>query len=441
MTSLKRQLQVGLAGGLIILFGLLWWGGVYSIHYITDHFVASRLSHDAETVLAAMRLDESGRPVVRWRRVGAIYEQPYSGHYYQVIFSDGTRVGSRSLWDQKLDIPQFTPGSQGQWRASGPDGQELLVWVAGYSKQGKVFTLAVAEDMNPLNQQLEKFEWLFVLFMLVMALLLLAIQQGIVRGVLRRLQIVRQEMSRLEQGEIKALGTDVPSEVGPLVSGFNQLLGLFQKRLEHSRKGLGNLSHALKGPLNLLQQQVERDALADHPEIRAAMKQQVDRIGHLMEREMRRARLAGTGMAGGHFDSEQELPALVGVLKQIYSDKTLTVTCRLPDKPVLPVDREDMLELLGNLLDNACKWSRGDVRCEISQQAGVTVVIEDDGPGVSEAALAQLTGRGTRLDETTEGHGLGLAIVKDMVIGYGGEITFSRSTALGGLRVLVQLPV
>ncbi|MCW8889158.1 MAG: sensor histidine kinase [Sedimenticola sp.] len=440
MTSLKRQLQVGLGAGLVILFGLLWWGGIQSIHYMTDHFAASRLAHDAETVLAAMRLDESHKPVVRWRRVGAIYEQPLSGHYYQINFSDGSQVSSRSLWDQQLAIPQFTPGSQGQWRTQGPAGQELLIWVAGYNKQGKVFTLAVAEDMNPLNQQLERFEWLFVTLMLGMALLLFAIQQGIVSAALRRLDGVRQEMVRVERGDMQALGTEVPREIGPLVAGFNHLLGLFQQRLEHSRKGLGNLSHALKGPLNLLQQKVESDALKDQPALQAAMQQQVDRIRHLMEREMRRARLAGTGMAGGHFNSQQEWPALVGVLKQIHSDKVLEITGRLPERAVLPVDREDMLELLGNLLDNACKWCRGRVQCELSTQAGVTIVIEDDGPGVSGEALAQLADRGVRLDETTDGHGLGLAIVKDMVKGYGGDIQFGRSSALGGLKVVVNLP-
>ncbi len=442
MTSLKRQLQFGLAAGLITLFGLLWWGGVQSIHSLTNHFVASRLAHDAEAVLAAMRLDgNADRPVVRWRRIGAIYEQPLSGHYYQINFSDGTRAGSRSLWDQQLEIPQFSPGSQGQWRMPGPAGQELLVWVAGYNKQGKVFTLAVAEDMTPLNQQLEKFEWLFLVIMLVVTLLLFTIQQWIVRTALQRLDVVRHEMLRLEQGEVQTLSADVPLEISPLVASFNHLLGLFQQRLEHSRKGLGNLSHALKGPLSLLQQQVESDALQSHPELRSSMQLQIDRVTQLMEREMHRARLAGTVISGGHFNTAEEIPALVNVLKQIYQDKSLEIRCQLPKKSVLPMDREDMLELLGNLLDNACKWSRGEVQCQIEQQNGVTIVVEDDGPGVSEEGLAQLADRGVRLDETVDGHGLGLAITTDMVKHYRGDITFTRSPQFGGLRVTVYLPL
>ncbi len=441
MTSLKRQLRFGLASGLVLLFGLLWLGGVKSIHSLTDHFVASRLAHDAEAVLAAMRLDETARPIVRWRRIGAIYDQPLSGHYYQINFSDGKRVSSRSLWDQQLEIAQFAPGSQGQWRMPGPAGQELLVWVAGYSKQGKIFTLAVAEDMTPLNQQLEKFEWLFVLIMLTITLLLFASQQWIVRSALQRLDRVRQDMQRLARGEVQALTTDVPLEVGPLVDSFNHLLGLFQQRLEHSRKGLGNLSHALKGPLNLLQQQLESEALQSHPDIKSSMQQQIDRVEQLMEREMRRARLAGTGISGGHFDAAKEMPALVGVLQQLYRDKSVDINYLIPENAIIPIDREDMLELLGNLLDNACKWSEETVNCQITRSDVLNILVEDDGVGVSEEALLRLAERGVRLDETIDGHGLGLAITKDMVKLYGGEIDFTHSAGLGGLCVRVQLPL
>lgn len=171
---------------------------------------------------------------------------------------------------------------------------------------------------------------------------------------------VRQDMQRLARGEVQALTTDVPLEVEPLVDRFNHLLGLFQQRLEHSRKGLGNLSHALKEPLNLLQQQLESEALQGHPDIKSSMQQQIDRVEQLMEREMRRARLAGTGISGGHFDAAREMSALVGVLQQIYRDKSVNINYQVPEKTVIPVNREDMLELLGNLL--FAPMSRGSLQ-------------------------------------------------------------------------------
>jgi len=439
--SLGHQLRLGLASGLVLLFGVMWWGGIQAIHGLTDHFVASRLEHDAEAVLAAMRLDGSDRPLVRWRRIDAIYDQPLSGHYYQISFPDGKKVSSRSLWDQQLDIPQFAPGSQGQWRMPGPADQELLVWVAGYDKQGKVFSIAVAEDMTPLNQRVTQFEWLFVVLTLGITLLLFVGQQLIVRSALGRLERVREDMARLERGEVDTLTTEVPAEVGPLVSQFNHLLALFQQRLEHSRKGLGNLSHAFKGPINLLQQQLDSDEMEAHPELKTAMKLQLTRVRQLMEREMKRARLAGSGISGGRFNAALEMPALVRVLRQIHHEKELLIDCRVPESGPLSVDREDMLELLGNLLDNACKWADGKVRCTIVQQTAVVIEVEDDGPGVSPEALAQLAERGVRIDESVDGHGLGLAIAKDMVKLYGGDIGFMLSPDLGGLKVRVRLPL
>ncbi len=441
MKSLGYQLRLGLAVGLLLLFGVMWWGGVRAIHSLTDYFVASRLEHDAEAILAATQLEDPGRPLVRWRRVDAIYDQPLSGHYYQISFPDGKKVSSRSLWDEQLDIPQFAPGSQGQWRMPGPAGQELLVWVAGYNKQGQVFSIAVAEDMTPLNQRVVQFEWLFVGLTLVITLLFFIGQQWIVRSAMGRLERVREDMARLERGEVDALTTEVPAEVGPLVDQFNHLLELFQQRLEHSRKGLGNLSHAFKGPINLLQQQLDGDEMVAYPELRADMKLQLSRIRQLMEREMKRARLAGSGISGGRFNAAREMPSLIRVLQQIYQEKRLVIDTRIPESGPLAVDREDMLELLGNLLDNACKWARSKVRCVIEHREAVVIEVEDDGPGVSPEALARLTERGVRIDETVDGHGLGLAIAKDMVKLYGGEIQFMLSPELGGLKVRVRLPL
>lgn len=442
MRSLGLQLRLGLAAGLVVLFGVMWWGGVQAIHSLTDHFVASRLEHDAEALLGAMRLDDSGRPLVRWRRVDPIYEQPLSGHYYQISFPNGKQVSSRSLWDQQLDVPQFAPGSQGQWRMAGPAGQELLVWAAGYNKQGQIFSVAVAEDMSPLNQRVTQFEWVFVALALGITLLLFFGQQMIVHSALGRLDRVREDMARLERGEVDTLTTDVPLEVKPLVEQFNHLLHLFQQRLEHSRKGVGNLSHALKGPINLLQQQIDSEELEPHAELKADMALQLTRVRQLMEREMKRARLAGSGISGGRFNAAQEMPSLVRVLRQIYHDKALQIDCPVPESGVLSVDREDMLELLGNLLDNACKWASGKVRCAIRQQATAVVIeVEDDGPGVSPEALTRLAERGVRIDESVDGHGLGLAIAKDMVKLYGGDMDFMLSPDWGGLKVQVRLPL
>ncbi|MES9898251.1 MAG: sensor histidine kinase [Sedimenticola sp.] len=442
MNSLGKQLQVGLALGLLLLLALLWWGGSLALRNLTEGFVASRLQHDAETLLATLDLTAAGAPALSSSGgLGKIYRQPLSGHYYQVVFVDGTLLTSRSLWDQRLEFPPFTPGTSDHWRMAGPDRQDLLLHVAGYRKQGKLFTLALAEDLTPLNQGLVRFQWVFASLSLLAAVLIILIQSQIVRGSMRRLDPVREDIRRLAKGEITALTEDIPTEVKPLVQEFNRLLQLQQGRLEQSRNSLGNLAHALKGPLNLLMRQLEREELADYPEVRREMDLQIERIRLLMERELTRARLAGAGVAAERFAAQQEVPALVGALQQLYAKRELEIDYRLPEVERLPQDREDMLELLGNLLDNACKWADARVRFQLWVSEEIThLIIEDDGPGVAEDTLIELAGRGVRVDESVAGHGLGLAIVSDMVSRYGGTLKFSRSTELGGLRVEVGLP-
>jgi signal transduction histidine kinase len=441
VNSLRRQLQLGLALGLALLLGILWWASGIAVSSLTDQYVVSRLEHDAESLLAALHPDGAGSFAVRPNRINAIYHQPFSGHYYQLEFADGRRLFSRSLWDRELAIPQFTPGSAGHWRQDGPDGQSLLVRVAGYAKEGSVFTLALAEDITPLQQRLVIFHWSFAALALLITLLLLATQYQIVKRALKHLDPVKADIRRLEQGEITRLVSEVPEEIRPLVEEFNHLLGLLQQRLTQSRNSLGNLSHALKGPLTLLLQQIESEELADHPVLRQAMQRQAERIRQLMERELKRVRVSGNSLGVKLFDAAQELPDLVSVLEQMYAGKSVRIETILPVEPQLMVEREDMLELLGNLLDNACKWAKGRVRCEIRQNGQVIVDIEDDGEGISPGRLERLAERGVRLDESVDGHGLGLAIASDIVDRYGGEIRFGHAAHLGGLHVGVRLPL
>ena len=160
----------------------------------------------------------------------------------------------------------------------------------------------------------------------------------------------------------------------------------------------------------------------------------------MIESDLKRARLAGRGGSGKRFDFKAELPAMIGLLKQVYSEKEVDVSYTLAADVELLHDRQDMLELIGNLLDNAVKWCGSSVNLSMSDISGIVIEVEDDGPGCSAQMLGQLTGRGVRLDESVAGHGLGLSIVKDIVDTYDGRLDFDASAALGGLKVRVFLP-
>ncbi len=439
MNSLQRLLQIGLTFSLLLLMAVLWWMGSLAVRQLGEDLISSRLEHDAESLLAAINFSGSDQTPMQLEHINPIYNRPFSGHYYIIRFADGTLLNSRSLWDQSLDLPLVGLGASIVWHAVGPSDQRLLVWARHYQKQGQTFTLAVAEDLTPLERYLAIFKWTFAALALVMLFILLMVQQLVIKRSFRRLDRLRSEMQSLEQGEISTLSRDVPDEILPLVEAFNRLLALLAQRLSRSRNSLGNLAHALKGPLNLLMHCLDSKELDAYPELKAQMQSQQQRIQTLMERELKRARLAGSGSPGYCFNVQQELPDLIEVLKQVHHKQPLNIQWQvMADTPSFG-DREDMLELLGNVLDNACKWANGNVQCHISGVDTITIIIEDDGPGCSEQEIEQLTQRGVRLDETVEGHGLGLAIAKDIIKLYNGEISFSRSNSLGGLCTTIKL--
>ncbi|MFT6308173.1 MAG: signal transduction histidine kinase [Halioglobus sp.] len=150
--------------------------------------------------------------------------------------------------------------------------------------------------------------------------------------------------------------------------------------------------------------------------------------------------MAGRGTVGQRFDIESEIRALIGLLDQVYSEKSVDIRYNISPEVELVHDRQDMLELIGNLLDNAVKWSHSLVIVNIRQANGILIEVEDDGPGCSVEELGRLTGRGVRLDETVAGHGLGLSIVKDIVESYEGQLNLEASTRLSGLKASAYLP-
>jgi signal transduction histidine kinase len=175
------------------------------------------------------------------------------------------------------------------------------------------------------------------------------------------------------------------------------------------------------------------------PQAREQLLAETGAIRALVDRELKRARLAGHARPGSHFRPADELPHLIAAIRAIYADKGLTLDTQIDSDQRYAVDRDDMLELLGNLLDNAAKWARSRVVVRFVEGPDLRVVVEDDGPGCPEEALDQLTTRGVRLDESTSGTGLGLSIVNAIVTEYGGSLTLGRAE-LGGLRAEVHLP-
>ena len=439
MRSLQGRLGLQLLLTLLVAFLVLWLVVSSAIRGMVEDYIASRLGHDAESILTAVTVDGEGRLQLDDTRIDSIYQRPFSGHYFQIINGDEL-LTSRSLWDQQLALASDSvPGEK--LHLLGPQQQPLLMVVADYQKQGRSLRLLVAEDLTGIEADIRSFQTYFSITAGIMLVLLIAASGVMLRRSLRSLQRVRDEVQALEQGERHSLGMSVPSEIAPLVGEVNRLLAVLNNRLQRSRHALGNLAHALKKPLTVLQQ-LQRDPLimANH-ETAQTLASQVESMQRIIDHELRRARLAGEGHAGVNFNIQKDLPPLLEALEKIYRHKNLRIVSDIPAPLVLRFDREDMLELLGNLLDNAGKWARQTVSLSLRKNGGLRICIEDDGSGVEAAALDELAQRGKRLDESVAGHGLGLAIVRDILDQYHGHIRYGRSEQLGGLRVLITLPL
>ena len=438
MRSLQTRLATGLIFSLIVLFAFQWWIVSRAIQTLTEASLASRLRHDGENLLAVLLLDPL--PALDPERLDPIYKRTFSGHYYQIEAGEA-QLRSRSLWDQALSLPQVKVGEQRLIHLFGPQGQPLLLWAGGFKKRDREIVIGVAEDLSAVEADLRRFQLLYAVVSLGVLGLLILVQRRLVAAGLAPLETVRREILSLERGEIFQLREEVPSEVQPFIREINRLLETTRQRLQRSRNALGNLAHALKGPLTLLTQLADRKAVRADPAVREDLIAQTKMLRRLIDRELKRARLAGSAQPGKPLALREEIGHLVDALQKIYREKSLEIESTSLPKGMIIGDREDLLELFGNLLDNAFKWGRRKIMLHVaSGPEGLFISVEDDGPGCPPEALARLSSRGVRIDESAVGHGLGLAIVNDIVTQYEGEIGFGVSERLGGFHVWVKLP-
>jgi signal transduction histidine kinase len=433
--SIQRRLSLGLAGALLLVGLVLAQTSLWLFDLGLRRYLAEGLRSEAELLLGALVRGPNGIQLDE-QRLNPVHQQPYSGRYFVIELSEQP-WRSRSLWDSELAMPAQKGMAPGL--LPGPGDQELLAWRGDYRRFGRQVRIAVAQDYTPLLESFRRAQWTGFALGVAGLLLILALQRFTVRRALRPLEEVRQQIAQLQQGQRSELDSRVPEELEPLVAQINRLLSHTEDTLIRSRNALGNLGHALKTPLAVLVSLADRAELRDRPELQATLREQLVQIEQRLGRELGRARLAGEALPGAHFDCDEELPGLFSTLAMIH-DQGLDLDWDAPAGLRLPWDREDLLELLGNLLDNACKWAETQVNLTIrAGEEGYSLMVDDDGPGIAEDQRESVIGRGTRLDEQVAGHGLGLGIVRDIVEAWDGRLSLQDSP-LGGLRVRIDLP-
>ncbi|HKS15635.1 MAG TPA: sensor histidine kinase [Pseudomonas sp.] len=435
MKSIQARLSLGLIAVLVVVGLALAQLSLWLFEAGLQRYLESGLRKESENLLVALVHGPNGIQLDE-RRVSSAYQRPFSGYYFRIDFDEG-HWRSRSLWDMEMPRPA-EPGLEAGLEL-GPDAQKLLVLRADYRRLGKAISISVAQDYSPVRDGFRRMQQIGLGLGLVALVLILVLQRITVKRSLRPLDRAREQIAQLQQGQRSQLDNQVPIELEPLVAQINHLLAHTEDSLRRSRNALGNLGHALKTPLAVLLSLASSERLREQPEVRAQLREQLQQIQQRLERELTRARLAGDTLPGAQFDCDAELPGLLGTLGMIHGEGLLLAT-DVPPGLLLPWDREDLLELLGNLLDNACKWADSEVRLGISTTAqGYQLTVDDDGPGIPQEAREQVLGRGSRLDEQVDGHGLGLGIVRDIIEAWGGRLVLLESP-LGGLRVHLDLP-
>ncbi|CAK9890234.1 MULTISPECIES: sensor histidine kinase [Pseudomonas] len=435
MKSIQARLSLGLIAVLVVVGLILAQLSLWLFEAGLQRYLETGLRKESENLLVALVRGQTGLELDE-RRISSAYKRPFSGYYFRIDF-DGGNWRSRSLWDMDMPAPQ-TPGLHAGLEL-GPEGQQLLVLRADYRRLGQAISISVAQDYTPVRDGFRRMQQIGLGLGLVALLLILVLQRITVTRSLRPLERAREQIAQLQQGQRSQLDTQVPTELEPLVAQINHLLAHTEDSLRRSRNALGNLGHALKTPLAVLLSLASSERLKDLPQVRAQLRDQLEQIQQRLSRELNRARLAGDALPGAQFDCDAELPGLLATLGMIHGEG-LELSQQVPAGLLLPWDREDLLELLGNLLDNACKWADSEVQLTVEElPQSYRLWIDDDGPGIPEAAREQVLERGTRLDEQVDGHGLGLGIVRDIVEAWGGQMSLLESP-LGGLRVSIELP-
>ena len=252
---------------------------------------------------------------------------------------------------------------------------------------------------------------------------------------------LRAALAAVHRGAEPRVEGRYPSEVQPLVDELNALLAERELRVQRAIAKAGDLAHGLKTPLAVLSRDADRAATGGDIELARSMTAQVERMRRQIDYHLAHTRASAAGPAPGL--RTLVAPAVDGLrrtLEQLHADGAIALEARVPDAHAVRCPREDLDEMLGNLLDNACKWAR--TRAQVTSNASdgvVTIVVDDDGPGIEPSLVSAVLQRGVRADERVPGSGLGLAIVRDLVDLYGGSIELTRSP-LGGLRATLQLP-
>jgi len=440
-----------LAAAVWTMIGLAAGGWVLSDSFtsaVRDNF-DTQLQVDLDGLIAAAEPDPNGMVTLEDRFLNRRFARAYSGLYFEIRpINGGSPQISHSLLDHTLNPYDMKEAGGVFWGyADGPMNQKLRVLARRGSfnvsatpdpHDQRAYTFLVAADMSTLDNEVAEFNstlfWSFgALFLGFVAAVFLQVRIGLMP--LRRVQ---ESLARIRSGAAARLEGHFPREIAPLAAELNSLIEHSAEVVGRARTHVSNLAHYLKTPLTVLATEAEANPgpLAD------AVRRQVTAMRRQVDHYLTRARTAGALNAlGNRTPVAPVLEDLARVLRRIHAERGIAIAVDCPPDLCFRGERQDLEEMAGNLIDNACKWAHGRVEVKAGREPGAVfcVVVEDDGPGLDAADRARVMLRGERLDESVPGSGLGLSIVRDISKLYRGGLELGRGS-LGGLSAVLTLP-
>ena len=410
----------------------------------------------AVTAIIASAETSDGTLVLSREPLDPRYSRALSGRYWLVgnLREDGEIeiiTSSRSLYDASIALPQsdakrlmVSQGEEIRARTQGPDENEMIRLVARQvilpNMNNEAVIVLAGADSGPAARSIRTFALtaLGLMFLITAGLIIAVVTQ--VRTGLRPLFDLQDKIADVRQGRVGQVDGIYPREIQPLASELNSLIAHNKDVVERAQTHVGNLAHALKTPLAVLQ----NEAKLSDTDFSNIVGRQTDLMKNQVDHHLRRARAAARGQVIGVSTPVGEtLEGLIRTLERIYRDKKIDFKIEMADDLFFRGEKRDLEEMAGNLLDNGCKWTAGRLRVSAqrdpNEAAKFIILVSDDGPGMDEAQFSEAVKRGARLDEATPGTGFGLAIVDDLAKAYNGSLSLSHAD-MGGLQVKLTLP-
>ncbi len=444
MFSIKRRLL--LVGSTVILFFLLITAFALekAFRSVADQARDERLHANIYTLLAAADLDGDSLQLPEM-----LPEQrlmlPDSGLYAYVLDNNHTVIWSSpsAIGLSKPQIELMSPGEEMMNTINSEKELQILqfgVSWQSYDQKDYQFTIAVIEDSKGYNQQIASYRKNLYGWLAALVVVLVVVQIYILRWGLSPLAKVERDISDIESGKNANLDGNYPKEINGITRNLNILIENERRRQKQYQDTLANLAHSLKTPLAVLKNEV------DARESNSIMIEQVDRINSMVEYQLSRAALSGRITYTSAIKVLPIAEKLISALDKVFVDKKLICVLECNQDIQINAVEGDLMEILGNLLENAYKWSKTTINVRISQLdeagsriQGIKIVIDDDGPGINQSSIENILIRGGRADTTTPGHGIGLAVVKDLVDSYMGILDIGVSP-VGGASISIEIP-